>query len=133
MHLHFRGPLRASDVAVRQVTDWTPALPATAMLNQGDQDRRTYNETVSLFRFQPELCSVEAGAWNMMLLIPYEEHSQQKKGDREHGYRGRKLRTILRKISPEEKEGMCQSVLCPITGKSEIQRIPMQASSSDYQ
>ena len=55
MHLHFRGPLRASDAAVRQVTDWTPALPATAMLNQGDQDRRTYNETVSLFRFQPEL------------------------------------------------------------------------------
>ena len=60
----------------------------------------------------------------MMLLIPYEEHSQQKNGDREHGYRGRKLRTILRKISPEEKEGMCQSVLSPITGKLRFKGSP---------
>ena len=68
-----------------------------------------------------------------MLLIPYEEHSQQEKGGKEHGYTGRKQRAILRKISPEEQEEMCQSVLSHITGKSEIQRIPVQASSRDYQ
>ena len=68
-----------------------------------------------------------------MLLIPYEEHSQQEKGGKEHGYTGKKWRAILRMISPEEQEGMCQSVLNHITGKSEIQRIPMQASYSDYQ
>ena len=67
-----------------------------------------------------------------MLLIPYEENSQQK-GGKEHGYTGRKRRALLQKISPEEQEGMCQSVLSHITGKSEIQRIPMQACSSDYQ
>ena len=68
-----------------------------------------------------------------MLLIPYEEHSQQEKGSEKHGYAGRQLTSILWKISPEEQEGMCQSVLSHITGKSEIQRIPMQACSSDYQ
>ena len=61
----------------------------------------------------------------MMLLIPYEEHSQQEKGSGEHGYAGRKLRSILWTISPEDQEGMCQRVLSPITGKSEIQMIPM--------
>ena len=60
-----------------------------------------------------------------MLLIPYEEHSQQEKGSGEHGYAGRKLRSILWKISLEEQEGMCQRVLSPIIGKSEIQRTSM--------
>ena len=50
------SPFRASDVAVSRVTDWPAVLPATLMLNQWDQDRPIYNETVSLFRFQPELC-----------------------------------------------------------------------------
>ena len=50
------SPFRASDVSVRRATDWPAVLPATLMLNQWNQDRPTYNETVSLFRFQPELC-----------------------------------------------------------------------------
>ena len=79
---------------------------------------------MSLFRFQPELvCSIEAGAWNIMLLIPYEEHSQQEKGGGKSDYAKTKMRAILRKIFPKEQEGMCQSVLSPITGKSEIQKI----------
>ena len=46
-----------------------------------------------------------------MLLIPYEEHSQHENGSGKHGYAGRKLRSILWKISPEKQEGMCQRVL----------------------
>ena len=60
-----------------------------------------------------------------MLLIPYEEHSQQEKGGGEHDYAEKKLGAILWKIFPKESEGMCQSVLNPITGKSEIQKIPI--------
>ena len=72
---------------------------------------------MSLFRFQPELvCSIEAGAWNITLLIPYEQHSQQEKGGGEHEYAEKKLGAILWKIFPKEPEGMCQSVLSPVTG-----------------
>ena len=79
---------------------------------------------MSLFRFQPELvCSIEAGAWNVMLLIPYEEHPQQEKGGGESDYAEIKMRAILWKIFPKEQEGMHQSVLSAITGKSEIQKI----------
>ena len=105
------GPFRASDVIVRQGTDWPPVLPATLVLNQWNQDKSAYTKTVSLFRFQSELCSIDTGAWNIMLLIPYEEHSQHEKGSGKHGYAGRKLRSILWKISPQEQEGICQKVL----------------------
>ena len=57
-----------------------------------------------------------------MLLFPCEEHSQQEKGG-EQDCAERKLRAILWKIFPKKQEGMCQSVLSPITGKSEIQKI----------
>ena len=119
------GPFRASDVIVRQGTDWPPVLPATLVLNQWNQDKSAYTKTVSLFRFQAELvCSIEAGAWNIMLLFPCEEHSQQEKGG-EQDCAERKLRAILWKIFPKEPEGMCQSVLSPITGKSKIEKIPI--------
>ena len=119
------GPFRASDVIVRQGTDWPPVLPATLVLNQWSQDKSAYTKTVPLFRFQPELvCSIEAGAWNIMLLFPCEEHSQQEKGGGQDCAE-RKLRAVLRKIFPKEPEGMCQSVLSPITGKSKIEKIPI--------
>ena len=118
------GPFRASDVIVRWVTDWPPVLPETLVLNQWNQGKSVYNKTMSLFRFQPELvCSIEAGAWDIMLLIPYEEHSQQEKGGGKSDYAKIKMRAILWKIFPKKQEGMCQSVLSPITGKSEIQKI----------
>ena len=60
---------------------------------------------------QNAVCSIDTGAWNIMLLIPYEEHSQHEKGSGKHGYAGGKLRSILWKISPEKLEGMCQRVL----------------------
>ena len=60
---------------------------------------------------QNAVCSIDTGAWNIMLLIPYEEHSQHEKGSEKHGYAGRQLTSILWKISPEEQEGMCQRVL----------------------
>ena len=60
---------------------------------------------------QNSVCSIEAGAWNIMLLIPYEDHSQHEKGSGKDGYARRKLRSILWKISLEEQEGMCQKVL----------------------
>ena len=51
---------------------------------------------MSLFRFQPELvCSIEAGAWDIMLLIPYEEHSQQEKGGGKSDYAKIKMRAII--------------------------------------
>ena len=119
------GPFRASDVIVRQGTDWPPVLPATLVLNQWNQDKSAYTETVPLFRFQPELvCSIEAGAWNIMLLFPCEEHSQQEKGG-EQDCAERKLRAVLQKIFPKEPEGMCQSALSPITGKPKIEKIPI--------
>ena len=64
------------------------------------------------------------GAWDIMLLFPCEEHSQQEKGG-EQDCAERKLRAILWKIFPKEPEGMCQSVLSPITGKSKIEKIPI--------
>ena len=107
------GPFRASDVIVRRVTDWPPVLPETVALNQWNQDKSVYNKTMSLFRFQPELvCSIEAGAWNVMLLIPYEEHSQQEKGGGESDYAEIKMRAILWKIFPKEQEGMRQCAEC---------------------
>ena len=118
------GPFRASDVIVRWVTDWPPVLPETLVLNLWNQGKSVYNKTMSPFRFQPELvCSIEAGAWDIMLLIPYEEHSQQEKGGGKSDYAKIKMRAILWKIFPKKQEGMCQSVLSPITGKSEIQKI----------
>ena len=66
--------------------------------------------------------SIEAGAWNIMLVIPCEEHSQQEKVVKNMRLCRKEAESLLWKISPEEQEGMCQSVLSPITEKSEIQR-----------
>ena len=59
-----------------------------------------------------------------MLLFPCEEHSQQEKGG-EQDCAERELRAVLWEIFPKEPEGMCQSVLSPITGKSKIEKIPI--------